>query len=658
MDMTNPSSNLGSSEWMDSAVIFEFCPEMLAIITNDARFLQTSASSARIVGHTSAQLAETSFYDLVHPDDLELATNLFEIALRSADRVSLRCRSRARSGHYRWIEWSLFRPCNAMQVYAVAREVTDHSTAEKELARANEILSTVLLSAPLPIWASDPDGRIQFWNQAAERTLGWTSEEILQGAPPDLLPKCSQSQAINRLSGEKRSWRRKDGSSRDLRLWTAPLHESGVECGTLGMAVDVTEHDAEVYNALQQAYDDLRDTREAVMQHERLRVLGQMASGIAHDINNALAPVKLYAQVLIEDERGMSERGRDNLRTIRDAIDDVTETVERLREFYRSRESQLKLLPLNLNELVRQVIELARARWRDMPQESGITIDVVTELSDDLPPAVGIESEIREALINLIFNAVDAMPSGGTLKLRTGVTQSELMTEEQPRGRQSYIEVIDTGVGMDENTRRRCLEPFFTTKGERGTGLGLAMVYGIVKRNNAGIEIESAPGRGTTVSLRFPVAHAADPQLHPTAITDTVPPLRILVIDDDPLVAEVLRDTLERDGHAVTVAEGGAKGLSAFLDARAKGESFAVVLTDLGMPYMDGRRVASAVKAESPTTPVILLTGWGRRMVADGDIPSSVDQVLSKPPDLSHLRRALTSCYTTSGGGACGVVTP
>jgi PAS domain S-box-containing protein len=649
MGMTTPGFNLDIPEWADSTGIFEFCPEMLAIIADDGGFVRISAASAQTIGVACGDLTGTSLYDLVHPDDVHLAAKKFEAAVRAEERVSFKCRCRASDGRYRWIEWSLLRPPSSAQIYAVARDVTDHSTAEQELARANEILSTVLLSAPLPIWASDPDGRIQFWNQSAERILGWTSEEMLQGAPPDLLPRCSQRQAINRLAGEKRSWRRKNGSSRELRFWTAPLHEHGEECGTLGMAVDVTEHDADVYNALQQAYDDLRNTREAVMQHERLRVLGQMASGIAHDINNALAPVRLYAQVLLEDEPGLSERGRGNLRTVRNAIDDVTETVERLREFYRSRESQLKLVPLNLNELIHQVLDLARARWRDMPQESGITIDVVTELSDKLPPAEGIESEIREALINLIFNAVDAMPSGGTLKLRTGVTQSELLPQDQSEGKHSYIEVIDTGVGMDENTRRRCLEPFFTTKGERGTGLGLAMVYGILKRNNAGIEIESAPGSGTTMRLRFPVAHPSDAQTNPVAVAGgSVSSLRVLVIDDDPLVAEVLRDTLERDGHVVTVAEGGEQGISVFRDARAKGESFAIVLTDLGMPYVDGRRVASSVKAESPTTPVILLTGWGRRLVADADIPACVDQVLSKPPDLSDLRRALVSCISTS----------
>ena len=643
--MTTPGPCPDNRESADLTDMVEYCPEMLAILKLDGEFCRASAASVRTIGHPSANLVGKSFFDLVHADDVAGVTKEFQRAVQSADPVSLKGRFRAADGRYQWIQWSLHRPRNAAQVYAVARFITNGASVERELARANEILGAILISAPLPIWASDRDGRLQFWNQSAERILGWTSEEVLQGAPPDLLPRCGEGSATNGLSGDKQSWRRRDGSVREFRFWTAPLHENGVPCGTLGMAVDVTEHDAEVYDALQQAYNDLRNTREAVMQHERLRVLGQMASGIAHDINNALAPVKLYVQVLLEDEDGLSDRGRANLKTIFKAIGDMTETVARLREFYRSGESRPTLAPLNLNDLIHEVLELTRARWRDMPQQAGIAIGIVTELSD-VPPTLGVESEIREAIINLIFNAVDAMPSGGTLTLRTGVTTADGLMQQEASAKQAYVEIIDTGVGMDENTRRRCMEPFFTTKGERGTGLGLAMVYGIVQRNNGVIEIESEPGKGTTMRLRFAVARSSLAQLHSALKSDSRSPLRILVIDDDPLVAGVLKDILERDRHEVTVAEGGEKGISVFREACTRGEAFDIVLTDLGMPSVDGRRVASAIKSESASTPVILLTGWGQRLIADGDRPACVDHVLSKPADLSELRHAIACCLT------------
>ncbi|HEY1171745.1 MAG TPA: ATP-binding protein [Verrucomicrobiae bacterium] len=398
--------------------------------------------------------------------------------------------------------------------------------------------------------------------------------------------------------------------------------------------VALAAHQANLYEALQKAYDDLRQTQQAIMQQERLKALGQMASGIAHDINNAISPVALYTESLLEREPNLSERARDYLTTIQHAIEDVSHTVARMREFYRQRETELTLLPVKLNQLVQQVIDLARARWSDMPQQRGIFIKLETDLAPELPPVMGVESEIREALVNLIFNAVDAMPEGGTLTLRTKTSQ--------PPSKLVHIEVSDTGVGMDESTRRRCLEPFFTTKGERGTGLGLAMVYGIVRRHNAEIEIDSATGKGTTMRIGFPVPVTTNGHIGPAAEAFVIPSrLRILIVDDDPLLIKSLSDTLAGDGHAIVSANGGQEGIDTFRKTHDSGERFSAVITDLGMPYVDGRKVAAAIKSISENTPVIMLTGWGQRLVAEGDIPPHVDKVLNKPPKLREMREAL-----------------
>jgi signal transduction histidine kinase/CheY-like chemotaxis protein len=404
--------------------------------------------------------------------------------------------------------------------------------------------------------------------------------------------------------------------------------------------VALAAHQTQIYTALQQAYDDLRQTQQIVMQQERLRALGQMASGIAHDINNAISPIALYTELLLDKEPGLSVRTREYLKTTQTAIDDVAHTVARMREFYREREPQLILLPVDLSHLAQQVLDLTRARWSDMPQKRGVVIQLQSELAPNLPPIAGVESEIREALINLVFNAVDAMPEGGTLTLRT-------KTSGEPGQEHVDVEVADSGIGMDEETRRRCLEPFFTTKGERGTGLGLAMVYGVAQRHNAEVDVDSARGKGTCVRMRFSVATEAGSD------TATVPPnepipsrKRILIVDDDPLLIKSLRDALESDGHAVIAAHGGQEGINLFQSAQDRREPFAVVITDLGMPYVDGRKVASAVKTTCPSTPVILLTGWGQRIVAEGDVPPHVNRVLSKPPKLRELRAALAEIET------------
>jgi signal transduction histidine kinase/CheY-like chemotaxis protein/uncharacterized membrane protein affecting hemolysin expression len=403
--------------------------------------------------------------------------------------------------------------------------------------------------------------------------------------------------------------------------------------------VALAAHEAHLYGALQRAYDDLRQSQQAIMQQERLRALGEMASGIAHDINNAISPIALYTESLLEREPGLSERARGYLGTIQTAIEDVAETVARMREFYRPREAELVLSPVACNRLIEQVINLTRARWSDLPQQRGIVIRLQTELAGDLPDIMGSEVEIRDALTNLIFNAVDAMPEGGTLTLRTRVVATGSAGDVT---RQVQVEVTDTGVGMDEETRRRCLEPFYTTKGERGTGLGLAMVYGMVQRHSADLEIDSVVRHGTTMRLIFAVAEAPAPSAtHSTQLQQAARRLRILLVDDDPMLIKSLRDILEQEGHIVTVADGGQKGIDTFSAALTHGSPFAVVITDLGMPYVDGRKVAASVKAASAQTPVILLTGWGRRLLAENDIPPHVDRVLSKPPRLAEVRAAL-----------------
>jgi len=405
--------------------------------------------------------------------------------------------------------------------------------------------------------------------------------------------------------------------------------------------VALAAHQAQLYGALQQAYDDLRQTQQAVMQQERLRALGQMASGIAHDINNALSPAALYTESLLETETTLSARARQYLETIQRAVDDVAHTVARMKDFYRQREPQLDLVPVHVNNLVQHVVDLTRARWSDMPMQRGIVIRVVTELADDPPAIMGVESEIREALINLVMNAVDAMPNGGIARLRTRISATGNGASE----RTLHVEVVDDGVGMDEETRRRCLEPFFTTKGERGTGLGLAMVYGVARRNNAEIEFESAPEQGTTVRLSFPVPELVSTITADVPAAPAVPRrLRLLVVDDDPLLLKSMRDILEADGHVVVTANDGQAGIVAFRAAHERGEAFAAVITDLGMPYTDGRKVAGAVKAASPSTPVILLTGWGQRLLADDEVPAHVDRVLSKPARLRELRETLAQC--------------
>jgi CheY-like chemotaxis protein len=245
-------------------------------------------------------------------------------------------------------------------------------------------------------------------------------------------------------------------------------------------------------------------------------------------------------------------------------------------------------------------------------------------------------------MTNLVINAVDALPKGGTITLRTRVTKGDVHNLSGAYDTHVVIEVSDTGVGMNEETRKRCLEPFFSTKGRRGTGLGLAMVYGVMQRHEGNIEIDSELGKGTTFRLVFPVRKNIGKAKHAEQTGPPIRPLNILCIDDEPLLRDLLKEMLERDGHTVEVSDSGQTGLDAFRYAREVGRPFDVVITDLGMPYIDGRQVTKTIKHESPGTPVVMLTGWGAFMKEDDSAPDELDALLSKPPRSKELRETLS----------------
>jgi signal transduction histidine kinase/ActR/RegA family two-component response regulator len=405
----------------------------------------------------------------------------------------------------------------------------------------------------------------------------------------------------------------------------------------LGENVALASNQAQLHFALRNAYEELRDTQQAVMQQERLRALGQMASGIAHDINNAISPATLYVDSILARAPALDERTRGQLETVQRAIGDVAQTVARMGEFYRQGETKAALAPVNINVILGQVPDLTQARWSDLAIARGSAIDMRVEVAPDAPTIMANESEIREALINLVFNAADALPNGGRIVLRVRRQAADARFAKPA----VVVEVSDDGIGMDESTRHRCLEPFFTTKGERGTGLGLAMVYGIAQRHGAELQVDSETGKGTTIRLLFPDAPG------PTAMPQSREPpqaaqgLRLLLIDDDALILQSLRNALEYEGHHVTCAQGGQAGIDMFRAARDRNTPFAAVITDLGMPHLDGRQVATAIKSIEPAAKVIMLTGWGQLMADGTDVPVDVDRILSKPPNMWELREAL-----------------
>jgi signal transduction histidine kinase/ActR/RegA family two-component response regulator len=409
------------------------------------------------------------------------------------------------------------------------------------------------------------------------------------------------------------------------------IDEGGQYCGLISVRALVSLQSAllaEETRRLKEVLEELQQSQARVIQQERLTALGQMASGIAHDFNNTLMPILGYSELLriTPDAAGDREKVLRYAEIINRAAADAAKVVGRLREFYRARDPRAAFKPVQLADVVCQAASLTQPKWKNEALAHGAAITVVQEFGD-VPPVAGNDSELCQALTNLILNAADAMPRGGTITIRT-------WSEEGT----ACVEIRDTGVGMTDDVRQRCMEPFFTTKGLRGTGLGLAMVFGTVKRHEGSVQIESTVGHGTSVFIRLPCQAPRRPDPPVTADDSPLPPLRVLVVDDEPIVRELVCTYLQGVVSKIEVAADGREGLDKFRNGR-----FDVVLTDRCMPRMNGDQLACEIKLQAPAMPIIMLTGFGDFMNAKAERPQGVDVVLNKPVKLLELRQAIVS---------------
>jgi GAF domain-containing protein/ActR/RegA family two-component response regulator len=397
---------------------------------------------------------------------------------------------------------------------------------------------------------------------------------------------------------------------------------------------------ARLYQERTRALGELGAAQDQLIRTEKLRALGEMASGVAHDFNNVLASILGRAQLLLE--RIQDGKLRQWLQVIERAALDGARTVRRLQDFTGVRRDQ-PAVPVDLNQVVPQVLEATESTWRQDSRRRGVEIDVVTELADRLPKVAADPAELREAFTNLVLNAVDAMPSGGTLTLRTSVG-------EGAAGSEVRVEVSDTGTGIPEAIREKIFDPFFTTKGPKGTGLGLSMAYGILSRHGGRITVESEEGRGTTFRLSFPATDQVAEAPPPAAAPPAAPAgLHCLVVDDEEEVAEVVADILTGAGHTVVVAGSGQAALE-----RLGAERFDLVFTDLAMPGMTGWQVARAVKDRHAEVPVVMMSGFGVEVAPEELRTNGVDLVLAKPLQIRDVFHALESIRPSHGAASTG----
>jgi len=367
----------------------------------------------------------------------------------------------------------------------------------------------------------------------------------------------------------------------------------------------VKQHEAELIKA----YEELKAAQDYMLQVEKLRALGEMASGVAHDFNNVLAIVLGRAQLALEDVK--DAKLKKDLQIIEQAALDAASTVRRLQDFSRVRVDRT-FEPVDLNKVVEGTLQMVDSRRIELKETQGISIDVVTDL-EKLPTILGNVSELREALVNIVFNAMDAMPKGGTITVKSAMEE-----------RWAVLSVSDNGVGIPEEVIGKIFDPFFTTRAPKGSGLGLSVTYGIITRHGGKIDVESTPGKGSTFNIRLPAAGAAVGEQPPGKVSASVKPVHILLVDDDPEVGEVLGLMLRQMGHKVTGVGSGGAAVKAF-----ESGGYDLVITDLGIPDMSGHEVAAAVKRVSPRTPVVMITGWGVQL--DLKEMPEIDGLVAKP---------------------------
>jgi signal transduction histidine kinase/ActR/RegA family two-component response regulator len=396
-------------------------------------------------------------------------------------------------------------------------------------------------------------------------------------------------------------------------------------------ARDVTERNRateglrETAKRLEDALAQLRSTQQQVVQQERLRALEKMASGVAHDFNNVLAKILGFNELLLTWPENLNDKDKVKkyLQMVSASAQDAVKIVNRLREFYRHRKEGEVYQAVDLAPVIEQSIVLTQPKWKDQAMAAGIMVRIELDWQE-IPYVRGSFSDLREVLINLIFNSVEAMPKGGTITIATRVA-----------GDRVTLSVRDTGTGMSDEVRQRCLEPFFSTKHQQGCGLGLAIVYGIVQRHNGSLEIRSEAHKGTTVEISLPVHDEADSE---PALPEASPqrPLNVLVVEDDPQVRDIEAEYLRGDGHAVTTAATGSEGLQRF-----RADQFDLVVSDRAMPEMSGDQLTEAIKSFSPGTPVIMVTGFADMPRDKQNGKASPDLVLRKPITQASLHEAI-----------------
>ncbi len=515
------------------------------------------------------------------------------------------------------------------EAVSIIRDITERKKFEEALKKSEEKFQNLIENANDAVVSINIDGIIVTLNKKFEDMYGYTREELLGQSAIMLVPPDSREKQKKALEKFKTN-AKMEGHRRTLE--TIAFGKDGkefpVETSMFGLEIQ-GEY---ILTSFIRDITERKKIEQKLLQSEKLKSLGELSGGVAHDFNNVLAAILGRVQLLkmqIKSPLGKQEKRktvlelRKGLEIIERASLDGAETVRRIQEFSRRRDDDKHFRTIDINEIIDNALEFTRTKWKDDVQSKGIKVNIQKEFSP-IPPTSGSAAELREVFTNLINNAIDAMPQGGHINIKTFTENNHIS-----------IKVEDTGAGIPTAIRDRIFDPFFTTKGFQSSGLGMSVSYGIINRHRGTITADSVEGKGTTFTINLPILDKiAGEEEKAKPILKQQKKAIILVIDDEEDVRELLFDILTDSGHEVEIASDGFKGVEMF-----KKKSFDLVFTDLGMPGMSGWQVAEKIKTINDSVPIALITGWNVELnINKSEMKDDwIDFVVQKPFEINQI---------------------
>ena len=582
-------------------------------------------SNAEIIfGNSANEVLGKPFLDFfASGKSQEKFSEIMNVLKMGQSEVYALAENRTTSGHIISCEWhhSVYQydPNGEMSAcLSLGQDVTERLSTEKELGKLAGQLGAILNATGDALVGINNLRRIILWNPAAEKLFGWLASEVMGKEIEILFPddlQQSQSEKFRQFLGDKHQ-----NKGHKTTFETSVLRRDAITVPVeITLSSSVIEDKRNCFAVFHELSERKR-TEKLLLQSEKMRSLGEMASGVAHDFNNCLTIILGNIKLLKESIR--EKEIAEKLDAIEKAAEQGTASIASLQGFsHDSEKVQKQSELLALKPLIEEVRNLTRFRWKDLPQKEGYTIDFTID-AEDTPAILTSAPDFKEMLTNLIFNAVDAMSSGGHIHLSVKQEEDKVL-----------LELKDNGKGLTKEETEQIFNPYFTTKDRGHAGLGLSIAKRFIERYGGSIMVESVKGAGTTFKVEFPILTSTDPEKLPQAKKLTSPvKLQILVIDDEPLVRSLLKRVLENAGHDITEAEDGQEGVRCFRE-----NDFDLVITDHGMPVMNGLDAAFRIKKLSPEIPVLLITGWQTETDTTFQKPSGIDEFITKPFDLEKL---------------------